>query len=145
MRDRLLELLANASARNQIDMDFHQSTRSPYTIAAMKIGGMKYSEALEADWFVTDKDTIELRVYPKYAGAYVNINRTRDQLAFMRKLLNMNYHNFMLWGADDTGDIFFGYSFTLESGFPADSIITVARSITNQDQFVGKLVPLVAN
>ena len=36
---------------------------------------------------------------------------------------------FLYWGADDTRDVFAGYTFTLESGFPSEAIIVVLRSL----------------
>jgi hypothetical protein len=38
---------------------------------------------------------------------------------------------------------FCGYTITLESGFPADAITTVLRSIRNTDKFVGQLKPFI--
>ena len=61
----------------------------------------------------------------------------------MRKLLNFNDHNFMLWGADDTGDVFARYTFTLESGYPEDAMNVVLRSIRETDRFVGEMKPLI--
>jgi hypothetical protein len=61
----------------------------------------------------------------------------------MRKLLNLNDHNFLYWGADDTGDVFAGYTFTLESGFPDKSLEIVLYSIAPLDQYVGQLRPFI--
>jgi hypothetical protein len=101
------------------------------------------SEALEAIWSVTKDETIALRVYPHYNGGYINIGRARDPAGLMRKLLQLNSTNFMFWGADESGDVFAGYEFTMESGFPSEAVIVVARSITNQDQFIGQLKPFI--
>jgi hypothetical protein len=142
-RDQLRELLATAGANNRIDIDFRQSTKNPYSVVGFKHGGMTNSEALEAVWSVTKDETIALRVYPHYNGGYINIGRARDPAGLMRKLLQLNSTNFMFWGADETGDVFAGYEFTMESGFPSEAVIVVARSITNQDQFVGQLKPFI--
>jgi hypothetical protein len=47
------------------------------------------------------------------------------------------------WPANDTGDVFAAYTFTLESGFPAESITTVLRSIKNCDQFIAEMKPMI--
>jgi hypothetical protein len=61
----------------------------------------------------------------------------------MRKLLWYSDQNFLFWGADDTGDVFSGYTVTLESGFPQDAIVTVLRSIRNTDKYVGEMRPFI--
>ena len=61
----------------------------------------------------------------------------------MRKLLNLSDHNFLFWGADDTGDVFAGYTFTLESGFPDKAIEIVLYSIAPLDQYVGQMRPFI--
>jgi hypothetical protein len=40
-------------------------------------------------------------------------------------------------------DTFAGYTITLESGFPAEAVDTVVRSIPNQDKYVGQLRPMI--
>jgi hypothetical protein len=62
----------------------------------------------------------------------------------MRKLVKLNDSTFLFWGADDTGDVFTGYTFTLESGFPDKAIEIVLSSIKNSDQFVGELLASIA-
>jgi hypothetical protein len=61
----------------------------------------------------------------------------------MTKLLVYNSENFLYWGADDAGDVFAAYTFTLESGFPSEGIVVVLRSLRIQDKFVGELRPLI--
>jgi hypothetical protein len=61
----------------------------------------------------------------------------------MRQLLLFTNRNFLFWGADDTYDVFAGYTFTLESGFPTEALKVVIRSIVNLDGFVGDLKPLI--
>ena len=61
----------------------------------------------------------------------------------MRKLLNLSDHNFLFWGADDTGDVFAGYTFTLESGFPDKAIEVVLYSIAPLDGYVGEMRPFI--
>ena len=61
----------------------------------------------------------------------------------MRLLLRLSDRAFLFWGADETGDIFTGYTFTLESGFPEEAIRIVLRSIVNSDKFVGEMRPIL--
>jgi hypothetical protein len=58
-------------------------------------------------------------------------------------LLRLSDRAFLFWGADETGDIFTGYTFTLESGFPEEAISIVLKSIVNSDKFVGEMRPLL--
>jgi hypothetical protein len=57
----------------------------------------------------------------------------------MKQLLRLSDKNFLYWGADESGDIFTGYTFTLESGFPDEAIRVVLRSIANTDKFIGEM------
>jgi hypothetical protein len=61
----------------------------------------------------------------------------------MRLLLRLSDRAFLFWGADESGDIFTGYTFTLESGFPEEAIRIVLRSIVNSDKFVGEMRPFI--
>ncbi len=88
-------------------------------------------------------ETIGFRIYPYYKGSYINVDKARNGAALMRKLLNLSDHNFLFWGADDTGDIFAGYTFTLENGFPDKSLEIVLYSIAPLDQYVGQFRPYI--
>lgn len=92
---------------------------------------------------VTTKDTIGFRIFPHYKGGYINIDKARNPTQLLRKLVQLNESTFLFWGADDTGDVFTGYTFTLESGFPDEAIKIVLSSIRNSDQFVGELRPSI--
>ena len=61
----------------------------------------------------------------------------------MRQMARFVDNNFMYWGADESGDIFAGFTFTLESGFPDESIRIVLRSIANLDKYVGEMRPAI--
>ena len=61
----------------------------------------------------------------------------------MRLLLRLSDRAFLYWGADESGDVFTGYTFTLESGFPEEAIKIVLRSIVNSDKFVGEMRPFI--
>jgi len=57
--------------------------------------------------------------------------------------LNLSDKNFLFWGMDGTGDIFAGYTFTLESGFPDKAIEIVLYSVRPLDKYVGDMRPAV--
>jgi len=61
----------------------------------------------------------------------------------MKLLLRLSDRAFLFWGADEAGDIFTGYTFTLESGFPEEAISIVLRSIVNSDKFIGEMKPFI--
>jgi len=92
---------------------------------------------------VSDNNTLAVVVYPHYHGGYINVGRAPDPLGLARKLLNLNDHNFFYWGADDTGDVFACYNFTLESGFPDQSLLVAMTSIRAQDQFITQMKPYI--
>jgi hypothetical protein len=142
-RERLRTLLDSAGQRKDINATFRQSAKQPYNFVGVMSDGFKNAESLEIVISVTPNETIGFRVFPHFAGGYVNIDKARNNAGLMRKLLNLNDHNFLYWGADDTGDIFAGYTFTLESGFPSEAIVVVLRSIRNTDQFMGQLRPYI--
>jgi hypothetical protein len=92
---------------------------------------------------VTPKDTIGFRIYPHYKNAFINVDKVMDRAAFMRLLLRLSDRAFLYWGADESGDIFTGYTFTLESGFPTEAITIVLKSIVNSDKFIAEMRPLL--
>ncbi len=99
------------------------------------------TESLEVIVNVTDANTVGFRIYPHYRGGYINLSKARDQAGLMRRLLLLSDQNFLYWGADDVGDVFSGYTVTLESSFPSEAIVVVLRSIANIDKYVGQLRP----
>jgi hypothetical protein len=141
-RERLRALLATAGARSDVNVTFRQSTKNPYNFVGSATG-LTNSDSLEIVISVTKADTIGFRVYPHYNGGYINLNKAVDSGALMRKLLYFSDQNFLFWGADDTADVFSGYTVTLESGFPSDAIVVVLRSIRNTDKFVGQMRPFI--
>jgi len=142
-RTQLAQELQTAGARADVNVTFRQSTKNPYNFTGVMTTGLTYSDSLEIVISVTKSDTIGFRVYPHYKGKYINVGRAKRATALMRKLLYFSDQNFLFWGADDTSDVFSGYTITLESGFPADAITTVLRSIRNTDKFVGQLKPFL--
>jgi hypothetical protein len=141
-REELRAILASAGPRDDVGMTFRQSTKNPYNFVGSATG-LSNSDSLEVVVGVTEFKTISFRVYPHYHGGYINVGRAKDRAGLMHKLLQYNDANFLFFGADDTDDVFAGYTFTLESGFPSEAVLIVLRSLRNQDKFVGELRPLV--
>ena len=142
-RERLRALLAASGPKKNIEIAFRQSDKQPFNFVGVKRGGLTNAEGFEIVVGVSNDSTIGFRIYPYYKGGYVNVDKARNGVGLMRKLLNLSDHNFLFWGADDTGDVFAGYTFTLESGFPDKAIEIVLYSIAPLDQYVGQMRPFI--
>jgi hypothetical protein len=142
-RDKLSALLETAGDLDDVQAEFHLSSKQPYNFVGTIDTGLKNAESLEIVLRVTANDTINLRVYPHYKGGYINLDKLKDPRGFMKKLLLYNDENFLFWGSDDTSDVFSGYTITLESGFPEEALTIVLRSIRATDRFVGELRPFI--
>ena len=136
-REKLRALLdANGP---KINVAFRQSDKQPYNFIGILSQGLTNADSFEIVISVSDQDTIHFRIYPHYKGAYLNVDKVRDGAGLMRQMVRFSDKNFLYWGADDTFDIFAGYNFTLESGFPEASIRVVLNSIARLDEFVGQM------
>ena len=142
-REQLRSVLATAGQRSDVNVVFRQSTKNPYNFTGSMTAGMQNCQSLEIVVSVTSKDTIGFRVYPHYNGGYINLAKVRNPTGLMTRLLYYSDQNFLFWGADDTQDVFTGYTITLESGFPSEAIVIVLRSIRNTDGFVGAMRPFI--
>jgi hypothetical protein len=140
-REQLAQLLEKAGPT--INVAFNQSQKQPYNYVGTLRTGLVNAESFEIVISVSAKQTIGFRVYPHYKSAYINVDKINDRAALMRLLLRLSDRAFLFWGADETGDIFTGYTFTLESGFPEEAIRIVLRSIVNSDKFVGEMRPIL--
>lgn len=138
-RDSLAALLEKAGPG--INIAFRQSTKQPYNYVGVLKQGLVNAESFEVVISVTSNETIGFRVYPHYKNGYINIDNVKNSPGMMRQLLRLSDRAFLFWGADESGDIFTGYTFTLESGFPEEAIRIVLRSIVNSDKFIGELRP----
>src|SRR5689334_15580192 len=125
----------------ELKVSFQPSSKSQYVFTGLLRDGLANAEFFEIVITVTSKETISFRIYPHYKGGYINIDKARNTTQLLRKLAQLNDSTFLFWGADDTGDVFTGYTFTLESGFPDKAIEIVLQSIKNSDQFVGEMRP----
>ncbi|MBI3638059.1 MAG: hypothetical protein HY216_17830 [Candidatus Rokubacteria bacterium] len=142
-RERLRQLLDSAGKRPDVSVEFRQSTKQPYNFVGLMKDRLANADALEIVISVSAEDTIHFRVFPHYKGAYINIDRAQDTPGLVRKLLRFSDANFLYWGIDNSGDVFSGYNFTLESGFPDNAMIIVIRSVRPLDQYVGDLRPFI--
>jgi len=144
-RDKTRQRLGALLQRLGPDMsvNFQPSQNSPFIFTGLMKEGLTNSDSLEIVITVTDKDTIGFRIFPHYKGGYINIDKARNPSQLLRKLVQLNHTTFLFWGADKTGDVFTGYTFTLESGFPDEAIKIVLNSIKNSDQFVGEMRPSI--
>lgn len=140
-RARLEKLLSEVGPA--IYVVFTQSQKQPFNFIGTLKTGLVNAEGLDIVISVTPKDTIGFRIFPHYKNGYINVDKVSDRAAFMRLLLRLSDRAFLYWGADESGDIFTGYTFTLESGFPTEAITIVLRSIVNSDKFVGEMRPLL--
>jgi len=140
-RERLNALLQRVGT--DMNVTFKASSKSQFVFTGVMKDGLKNVDQFEIVISVTTKDTIGFRVFPHYKGAYINIDKARNPTQLLRKLAQLNDSTFLFWGADDSGDVFTGYTFTLESGFPDKAIEIVLTSIKNSDQFVGEMRPSI--
>ena len=140
-REKLRRVLATSGPR--INVDFQQSEKQPFNFAGVMRKGLMHCDSLEIVVGVSSNDTIAFRIYPHYKGGYINSDKVRNGPGLMRLLLSFSDKNFLYWGIDSSGDVFAGYTFTLESGFPPEAIDVVVRSITNLDKSVGEMRPFI--
>jgi hypothetical protein len=138
-REQLGQLLDRVGP--SIKMSFRQSQKQPFNFVGVLKEGLRNADNFEVVISVTADQTINFRIFPHYNGAYINVDKAKNSLGLMRQLLRLSDEAFLYWGADEGGDIFAGYIFTLESGFPDAAITVVLRSIANLDPFVGKMKP----
>ena len=140
-RERLGQLLEKVGP--DLKVAFSQSQKQPFNYVGLLKAGLVNAESFEIVISVTANDTIGFRIYPHYRNGYINVDKLQNRDALMRLLLRLSDSAFLFWGADDAGDVFTGYTFTLESGFPEESIKVVLNSIANSDKFIGEMRTLL--
>lgn len=140
-REQLKQVLAREGPA--LHVNFQQSQTDPFYVFGFLNTGLAYAEWLEIVVSIDHNLTIAFRIYPHYKGSYINVDKVKDKAGLMRQLLLLNRDGFFHWGIDSSGDVFARYNFTLESGFPAESIRIVLLSIPNNDQTIGKMVPMI--
>jgi len=140
-REKLRKLLDDFGPR--INVAFKQSQKQPFNFTGVMTQGLTNSESLEIVIGVTARETIGFRIYPHFKGGYINVDKVKDSAALMRQLLQLTDQAFLFWGMDSSGDVFCGYTITLESGFPDEALRVVLSSIHNMDKFVGDMRPAI--
>lgn len=142
-REQLRKLLETSGPRKGIGITFRQSDKQPFNFVGVLKDGLTNAESLEVVIGVTNDATIGFRIYPHFKNSYINADKAKNSAGLMRLLLNLSDRNFLFWGVDKSGDVFAGYTFTLESGFPEKSAEVVLFSIPLLDKFVGEMRPFV--
>jgi len=140
-REKMRALLETAGPK--INVSFRQSDKQPYNFVGVLKTGLKNADSLEIVISVSANDTIHFRIFPHYKDSYVNVDKAASGSGLMRQMVRFSDQNFLFWGADGSGDIFAGFSFTLESGFPDAAINIVLRSIARVDTFIGQMRPSI--
>ena len=135
-REKMRAVLAETGPK--INVAFRQSDKQPYNFVGL-MTGLTNADSLEIVILISDQDTIHFRIFPKYKGSYVNVDKASNSAGLLRLMSRLSDKNFLYWGADDSFDVFAGYNFTLESGFPAESVKVVLNSIKALDQYVGQM------
>lgn len=142
-REKLRALLETSGPKKGINISFRQSEKQPFNFVGVLREGLTNSQNMEVVIGITADETIGFRIYPHFNGGYINVNKAKDGVSLMRQLLRLSDKNFLFWGMDDSSDIFAGYTFTLESGFPDRAIEIVLYSIRPLDKYVGEMRPSV--
>lgn len=140
-REKLRAILNTIGPK--INVSFRQSDKQPYNFVGVLKTGLKNADALEIVISVSNEDTIHFRIFPHYGNAYLNLDKVRNSEALLRQMVLFSDRNFLFWGADGSSDIFAGYNFTLESGFPEASIRVVLNSVAKLDEYVGQMRPSI--
>jgi hypothetical protein len=140
-REKLRSVLTATGPK--VNIDFKQSEKNAYNFVGVLKTGLTNAESFEVVVGVSTDDTIGFRIYPHYRGGYINLDKAANGTALARQLLRLSNTNFLFWGVDETNDVFAGYTFTLESGFPDQAISVVLWSIKPLDQYIGQMRSLV--
>jgi hypothetical protein len=141
-RDKVRSALRQIGPK--IGVTFQQSQANSYNFSASMTDGLEDAESMEIIVMVGRNDILTVRVFPHISGnKYINIDRASNGTGLMRKLLANNAGDFFHWGMDDVYDVFAEFTFTLESGFPQESLDVVLRSVELLDKKVGEMGLLI--
>ena len=141
-RDRTRSALRQIGPK--LGVTFQQSQANPYNFSASMTDGITEAQSMEIIVMVGKNDILTVRVFPHVSGnRYINVDRAANSTGLMRKLLANNAGDFFHWGMDDVYDVFAEFTFTLESGFPEESLDVVLRSVEMLDKKVGEMGLLI--
>ena len=138
-----LEALLDTTTKTLGFRRWYRSDSDPFRIQLFYDRGLRYATQLEVVINITRQNTIGFRVFPHWNGPgssdYIDLDEARDPVGLMREALRLSEQNFLFWALDDAHDLFAGFTITLESGFPAEAVRMVLRSIPLVDDSVGDL------
>ena len=140
-REQLGQLLDKIGP--SIHITFRQSEKRPFDFVGLLKEGVTQADSFEVLIGVTPTQTLGFRIFPRYKGRYINVDNVKNSAGLMRQMLRLSDSAFLFWGVDSSGDIFTGYTVTLESGFPEESIKIILKSIVNSDKFIGEMKPMI--
>ncbi len=141
-RDKVRSALRTIGPR--IGVNFKQAQANQWNFSGSMTEGLNEAESMEIIVMVGRNDVLTVRVFPHISGdRYINVDRANNSTGLMRKLLANNAGDFFHWGMDDVYDVFAEFTFTLESGFPEESLDVVLRSVELLDKKVGELGLLI--
>lgn len=141
-RDKVRSALRRIGPK--LGVTFQQSQANPFNFSASMTEGLQEARSMEIIVMVGRNDIMMVRVFPHIANdRYINIDRASNSTGLMRKLLANNAGDFFHWGMDDVYDVFAEFTFTLESGFPEESLDVVLRSVELLDKKVGEMELLI--
>lgn len=141
-RERVRNALKDIGPR--MGVTFRQSERQPFNFVGSLTDGLNNAESMEVLLLIGHQDVLHVQVYPHMPGnKYINVDRSPNGTGLMRKLLSYNDGQFFYWGMDDVYDVFAAFTFTLESGFPAEALDVVLRSVPLLDKKVGEMGLLI--
>ena len=131
-REQLLTVLR--AAADATHMTFERSKVNQFNYSAYLTVGLKYAESVEVVIGATDVDTIFMRAFPKVQGRLHERREGQGPDRLDAPATKAGGADVLLLGDDAQGDLFWGYTFTLEYGFPVDSIRIVLRSVQTHDR-----------
>lgn len=141
IREQLGQLLGKVGP--SLHITFRPNEKQPFGFVGLLKEGLTHAESFVVSIGVSQNQTIAFRIFPRYKNGYLNIDNVKNGPGLMRLLLRLSDDTFLFWGVDPSGDIFTGYTVTLESGFPEESIKVVLKSIVNSDKFIGEMKPMI--
>src|SRR5207248_11453309 len=92
-RQNLRGVLAETGPK--IYVTFKQSDKQPYNFVCLMTTGRTTADSFEIVISVSEQETIHFRIFPKYKGAYVNVNKAGDSAGLLRQLVRLSDTNFL--------------------------------------------------
>src|SRR5437588_6948846 len=93
-RERLRGTLERYGARDDVSINFRQSDKNPYNFVGVATTGLKNAQSFEVVVGVGESHTISVRVYPRYNGGYMNLDKRSEERRVRRKCMKRRQKNF---------------------------------------------------